>query len=342
MKESCKIYSEKIIFYDDLSKDDKEAVQSHLRECADCRAYSENVATIMRSLKSANHMNAEQLTRFIISENFPGESDFDGERLSNRRAFEIRDHLKACGSCRERYEEMRSEFKALESFIDESVTAELDLSESFVKRLFNTGQTKIARLSQNWKTLLTSPQQKFVYGFAAGFAILLLVFLFLPTLNNSENRYHKLGRLQHTEITFLTRGAGADKLKLGVSEFNKGNYSIAVEELESFISEHSDDPNREMAEYVCGLSYLFQANENLEKQIEPLQNQNIEKGIELLQTVLSISTNRRLQEDCNWYIGKAYLMRGEGPTAGEYFEKVQNSKGRKAQEAKEILLELKK
>jgi len=341
MKKNCRRFSEKIILFDDLSKDEKAIVQSHLKECEDCQAYFDNVMTIMHSLKSAGHSTDEQLTRFIISENFPDESDFDGEKLSIHRALEIKSHLQGCSLCREKYEEMRTEFAALESFIDESITADLGLGQDFVSKLFNTIKTKLGNLTENWKRLLTSPRRKFVFISATGVAILLVMILFLPIFKSSDSLY-RLGRLENTEITFLTRSAGVDHLKFGVSEFNNGDYSLAVEELESFILEHSDDPNREIAEYVCGLAYLFQANKTLDKQIEPLQNQNIEKGIEHLQTVLAISANRRLQEDCNWYIGKAYLMKRDGPTAVEYFEKVKNLKGRKAEKAKEMLAELKK
>jgi tetratricopeptide (TPR) repeat protein len=342
MKTSCKEYSEKIIFLDDLDEKEKEIVQSHLKECKDCQLYFENVTRIMHSLKSTSCSTDEQLTRFIISENFPGESDFDGEKLPIHETLKIKSHLQGCRLCGEKYEEMRTEFKALESFVDESIMAYLKLGKNSVSKLFNTIRTELGDLTENLRGLLTSPQRKFVFISVTAIAVLLVMILFPLIFTNSGSMYHKLGKLENTEISFLTRGAGAGRLQQGVSEFNNGNYSLAAEELESFILEHSGDPNQEIAEYVCGLAYLFQANKNLDKQIEPLQYQNIETGIQHLQTVLSISANRRLQEDSNWYIGKAYLMKGDGSTAVEYFEKVQNSRGRKAQKAKEILLELKK
>lgn len=340
MKKSCRKFSGKIILFDDLSPDEKVIVQSHLKECRDCQAYFDNVKTIMRSLKSTNHLRDEQLTRFIIFENFPGESDFDGERLSINKAAEIRSHLQGCRSCLEKYEGMRNEFKELESFINESIAVDLPTDKNVVRKLVSTVKTKFGGLTKNWKGLLPPTREKLVYITAAGIAVLLVMILFLPILTNSDSMYHKLAKLENTEITFLTRSSGVDNLKFGISEFNNGNYSLAVEELESFILGHPDDPNREIAEYVCGLAHLFSADKGLDEHIGMEAHENIEKGIQHLQTVLLISENKRLQEDCDWYIGKAYLMKREAPTALGYFEKVQNSKGRKSQKAKEILLEL--
>jgi len=76
--------------------------------------------------------------------------------------------------------------------------------------------------------------------------------------------------------------------------------------------------------------------------LKPVHSHYIEKGIEHLQAVLSLTSNIRLQEGANWYIGKAHLMKEEGKEALTYFERVQNLNGRKAQKAKEIAMELKK
>lgn len=341
MKRGCKEYADKIILFDDLDEKEKRSVQSHLEECEDCRAYFESVTRILHSLRSIRHLADEQLTRFIVSENFPDESDFDGERLSDHKALEIKSHLRTCRLCSEKYEKMRTEFEALESFVDESLMPKFGFGRDSGRELVDAFKTKFGSLVNQWKSMLTSPRQKFVIISATGIAVLLVMILFIPIFTGSNSKYYDLAKLENTEITFLTRGA-TTSIQSGVSHFNEGNYSLAVEELGLFILEHPQDPNREMAEYVCGLSYLFLANKTMNKKIESLQNQNLEKGIEHLQTVLSISANQRLQEDCNWYIGKACLMKRDVPTAISYFEKVQNSKGRKAQKAKEILLKLKK
>lgn len=340
MKTGCEEFSERIIFFDDLDEYEKEIVQSHLDECKNCRVYFDHVVTIMHSLKGTNHLSDEQLTRFIISENFPEEPDYDGRELSTYKAIQTGNHLRACTLCRERFEEMKVEFETLESFVSESIAVDLDLKKNVLKNLVYDIKDMVIRWNERWKTLLNSPQQKVVYISAAGIAVLLLLIWFLPILTNSDVPYSKLGRLENTEITFLTRSAGVDNLQQSISDFNTGNYSLAVDELESFILEHPEDPNKEIAQYVCGLAYLFLAN-SVDEKTELLQDQSIEKGIRHLQAVLSISVNKRFQEGCNWYIGKAYLMKKDKQTAIEYFTKVQNSKGRKAQKAKEILAELK-
>lgn len=331
----CKEYSERIIFFDDLEESEKEIVRFHLNECRKCQAHYNDVITIMQSLKNTNHLSNELLTRFVISQNFPDEADYDGEKLSKNKIQEAGNHLKACLLCKERFEEMKAEFGALESYVDKSIDIRLDHRENLAKNLLDNIQAKIT-------ALLTSPRGKFAFVAVGSFAIVLIMLLFLPSSQNSASLYDRLGKLENTEIAFLTRSAGVDNLQSGVSEFNNGNYSLAVGELESFILEHPDDPNTEIAQYVCGLAYLFMASSSLDESSGTPQNEGIENGIKHLQIVLSTSENKRLEEDCNWYIGKAYLMKKEGSVAVRYFEKVVSLKGRKFQKAKEMLAELKK
>ena len=343
---SCKEYSEKIIFFDDLDDDEKQIVIKHLENCKDCQSHFEKTKLIMKSLKSelnVDHLNNQLLARYVVYDNFPGEADFDGEKLSKLEVLKIQKHLRTCTSCQEKFEKMKVEFKAIETYLNETELGSYTFRKDFYIDIFINKFTSILdSMKEGFNKLRSNPKQKFVFIPAAGLAIILIMFLVLPFFKGTENVYHNLGKLENTEIAYLTRSVNVDQLQSGIAEFNNGNYAISIDILEKFILEHSDDPNLAFAHYVCGLSYLFQVNKILDNETKPIHIQNIDKGIMHLQTVLSLEPNMRLQENSNWYLGKAFLMKKDGQKAIEYFRKVRKLKGRKYQKAQNIIIELEK
>lgn len=342
---SCKEYSENIIFFDDLDDEEKRIVQEHLENCKDCQSDFEKTKLIIKSLKNdlnAKHLNAQLLARYVVYENFPDEADFDGERLPKSEALKIRKHLRTCIVCKEKFEEMKVEFKSLETYLNESELANYTFRKNSLSFLLSKITSISNSLKESFNKLRFTPKQKFVFIPAAGLAFLLLLFLVLPFFKGTGNVYYNLGRLENTEIAYLTRSVNVDQLQSGIAEFNSANYTTSIDMLEKFILEQPDDPNKSFAHYVCGLAYLFEANKILDNEIRPIDSQNIDKGIMHLHSVLSLEPNMRLQEDSYWYIGKGYLMKKNGQKAIEYFRKVDKLKGRKYQKAQNILIELQK
>ena len=340
---SCKEYSEKIIFFDDLDDKEKQIIIKHLENCKDCQSNFEKTRLIMKSLKSelnVDHLDPQLLARYVIHDNFPDEADFDGERLLKSEVLKIQKHLRTCSLCQEKFEEMKVEFKEVETYLNETELA--NYTDSSIDVFINKITSISDSMKEGFNKLWSNPKQKFVFIPAAGLAIILIMFLLLPFFKGTGNMYYNLGKLENTEIEYLTRSVNVDQLQSGIAEFNNGNYTISIDILGKFILEHSDDPNLAFAHYVCGLSYLFQVNKILDNEIEPVRIQYLDKGIMHLKTVLSLKPNVRLRENSNWYLGKAYLLKEDGHKAIEYFRKVQKLKGRKYQKAQKIIIELEK
>lgn len=339
---NCRKYNNKIIFFDDLDAAEQQIIREHLGECEDCQAYFNKVMAISTSLRnesSQRHLNSEMLTRFIIGENFPGEPDFDGKELSSDEVIAVRAHLNICDTCKTQYEEMNDEFNSIETYLTEAEIPDLILGKDRISTIMDSILSYGKSIKMFLIELQTRSKKKYVLIPAVGLSLLLVLLLMLPLIKGGGNIYDRLGQLEEMQISYLTRGAGIDLLQSGVAEFNRSNYAASVEMLEQFSAERAGDPNRDFAEYVCGLAYIFRANNASE---EAIQRQYIDKGIEHLQNVVLSSSNLRFQEGANWFIGKGYLMLEDGQTALKYFKRVQDLNGRKAQKARNIVTELEK
>lgn len=335
----CKEYFEKLIFFDDLDEKEQQVIKEHLNNCDGCRTHFEQINTLISSLKNeinSNHLNDEALVRFLIFENFPNETDYDGKKLSTYDALKIKNHLRHCETCTLKIEEMKREYTSLESFLNEFQLENYVIGKVSISKIINDRISSLIKSSfKNLKDLSFLQKPKYVLIPATVTAMLLLLFLFLPIFNRSGNIYSKLGKLETIEISYLTRGSSVNVIQTAISEFNNKDYLKAIGILEPFLLKNSEDPNQAFIEYVCGLAYLFQAEKS---------NQVIEldKGIEHLYSSLMLNPNTRLQENANWYIGKAYLKKENGQEAIQYFKKVKDLKGSKSQSAQKILFELEK
>lgn len=341
----CKNYREKLIYFDDLDSEVQAEVKAHLKTCANCRNDFDKFRRILNSLKNMNqnvHISEKFLARYVVYQFDPNEPDYDGVILTDGEVNKIRGHLTRCDDCRKKFEEMQQEFQSIESYLEG-----LDLPDVFVRKIEPPTPLKdrissaLETVINGIRTTLTPAAGRYVLIPATVIAVLLAIFLFLPVFQSGSNNYFKVAALQDTRVSYLTRGGGSGSLHTGLFEFNEGNFSSAIVLLEQYIESNPDDPNRNFAEYVCGISYLYEVNKNLRKGLQPEHYRLIEKGMKHLQTVLSGSDNPRLLEDANWYMAKAYLMKDDIPVAISYFEKILKLNGRRYQQAKDILRDLK-
>jgi len=341
--EKCKTINEKIIFFEELSDDEKKDVQKHLKTCSECREVFGQIQIILSNLMAMgdqNHIDDAVLVRYITYKNNPNETDYDGTKLVEPEVANIQKHLQECALCQEKINEKQSEYDSIETYLDE-----MDLPDVEIKVHSEKIQSKrnisspVNIFEKLWKNLFDVRKPKYVYALASVFVILFLIILILPIFKGSPNIYYEIALLEKSKVTFLTRGANVSPVREGLFEFNEGNYSASIEILENYVTEQPDNPNRAFAEYICGISYLFRVNDLLVDNLK-IPDYDIDKGIKHLENSLSRSSNLRIQEDANWYIAKAYLIKKNGQKAKEYFEKTASLKGRKYQKAQNILSEL--
>jgi anti-sigma factor RsiW len=105
----CEDMHDKIIFYDDLSPGEQQAVRQHIDSCADCRKYLEEVQALTLGLQqniSANHIDDKLLRRYGIYLADPDEPDYDGRQLTRQEIASIESHVKTCRACGQKVEQV--------------------------------------------------------------------------------------------------------------------------------------------------------------------------------------------------------------------------------------------
>jgi TolA-binding protein len=343
---TCDNIYEKILFFDDLSAGEQEEIRKHAEHCAGCRQKLREFQSIRVSLQhhQAEHrVDDELLERYSVYLEAANEPDYDGRRLTTAEIGEIREHLTECPGCRDKVERLRREYQAIHTYLENTdlaglsfaaAEAEPSFPEKMTKALRNVGETIRDKIS------FSSPV---FYPIAAGaIAGLLLLLWFGPFFRDSDNPYYHLAVIDQPELSFVTRGSMPDAFSKGLSAFQEGNYQLATRELEIFLSQSPDSTSQFYAHYLLGISCLSAAESDFLGRFQKIDRNLLGKGMEHLQSAGGLTDYAGFQEECYWYLGKAYLLKGDGAGAKELFEKMIQLKGRRFREAREIIGELDK
>ncbi len=132
---------------------------------------------------------------------------------------------------------------------------------------------------------------------------------------------------------------GSESLQVGLESFEQGNYEMAIKSFNEYLKSH---PSDYFANFHLGLVYLLDGKESLLGLPYRYNSAHIQKGISYLNSAfVNTRNNAYYQEDCLWFLGKAYIMLGEMPKAKQQFEKLismnQSNLMRKAT-AKEMII----
>ena len=120
------------------------------------------------------------------------------------------------------------------------------------------------------------------------------------------------------------RGASIESksLQMGLEHFEQGNYKQAIGLFRAFLE---SKPNHFLANFYLGLTYLLNSTESMLGLPYRSNAAQIEHGNTYLNVAFIFEgENAFYQEDCLWYLGKAYLMLGKLPLAKQQFEQLIN------------------
>lgn len=342
----CKYYSEKYIFFEDLSKNEKAEIKNHIKVCDKCRNYFEKNELLIKSLRlisSQNHISDELLIRYAVYLNYPNEPDYDGRRLTSDEIHDITSHIKECNNCEQKLNEFNAEFKSIESYLAESYLPDLSIGGvTMMTQLKNKISEFMRSTNEWWEGVISQSKTKYILIPVSISAILILLLLIDPFHQTIKSDLRQIAVLEHSQVSFLTRSNGVGSIRLAIFEFNEKNYLATISILEKFLLENPDNPNRAFAEYLCGMAYLFEVNKHLDKKIDDTQIQKIDRGVAHLNNAILITDRIRIKEDATWYLAKANLMKEDGVKAKFLFEQVKSFKGRRYLQAQNTLDELKK
>ncbi len=185
----CEKINDKLIFFEDLNAEEKHQIQVHLDDCKNCREKLRDFQNIMSAIET-NHEHAiedELLTRYSIYLAAPGETDYDGKKLTRSEIGRIRKHVFECQVCEEKIEQFTREYREVENYLDETDLPELILGpRPALARLSDLLQQSYYSVIQGIKDLVNTPMPK-LYSVALGAVAALFVLTWVgPFFRGSE------------------------------------------------------------------------------------------------------------------------------------------------------------
>ena len=255
--------------------------------------------------------------------------------LSGKQQRRINDHLNFCPLCNSALESLKTthdtkieEKQFLENWddnknqLDEKFYSSLD-SISITASETTTvpyGEKYFKLLRENWHIFSESFLAPRVLAYAGSVAIFLLIGLYSIAYFNRSDFYYLAEIKTEKQISLRTETV-ASSLTEGMNFFDKKNYKKATEKFKSFLK---NNPDNYSVNFYMGLCYLGISKSGLPGLAYKYDRSEVKDGIKYLETALSFaSENQFYQEDCYWYLGKAYLMIDDIEIAKMQFSKIE-------------------
>jgi len=342
---TCQAYKEQIIFYEELSENEKKDLKKHLEFCKSCQKYFQSVNFIISQIKEfnqSNHIEEGMLSRYAVYRFAPDEPDFDGTRLSESEIRRIESHLARCVYCEEKLGTLMEEIEDLNSYLDETDLPDMVVgATSVIERVKEKFESLFDSISKILKNILPKPKLQWIPALTTAITILLIMFI-LSELWKKSDPYVDLAKIDKKELFSITRSSTTTSLFTALRAFENNDFSRAIIETENYINIHPNEVNLGYTHFVCGLSYLLrEQSQSLERHSE-FDLSMVDKAIEHFQKTIEMTNSRRLQEQAHWYTGKAFLMKRDFQQAKKEFEIVLSFKGQKMDDARTMLKKLEK
>lgn len=344
--DTCKKIQEKLLFMSELSGNEEKEVKQHLGSCEICReefAQIQSIETALGQFENANHVDDELLVRYSIHLSDPGTSDYDGRALSRKELKRIELHTTRCTSCQARVDQLVHEYREVADYLEQVDMPDLTIKPVSGLRnlpavLHGLKEIAVSRLTSLTR-LVTAPVPRLVPVTVGAMAALFAI-LWLGPFYRSDNPYWDLTNLPQEQTSFVTRSHVPARLQEGLAAFTRGDYASAISALEQF---ETDDPARTdlfYVDYILGVSYLMEARTDIWGRFQSIDESSVEKAIQNLQNAKRASNNLRIEEDCDWYLAKAFLLLRDNAKARASLERIISLRGKRFVEAKRMLNQL--
>jgi tetratricopeptide (TPR) repeat protein len=340
---TCEEYYDLLVFFDDLSHSEQQEVKQHTEKCSACRKHLMEFQAIKASLsqrEDSAHIDDDLLTRYGIYLSAPDEPDYDGRRLTRQEIAAIEKHVNLCRPCRQKANQITQEYREIEAYLEQEGVPSLHLGRA---SLWSAVKGKTLNLFEDAASLVkgfTSLPKLRLYPLAATALAGIVILLWAsPLFRDSEHAYNQLAslNLDKEKHGFLTRNEASQAMSDGLFAFDHGRFDEAVEKFEQFIAQNPGHPSLFYAQYVAGLACLAQAPRDIFGRFQKYDANLVDRGIQHLQAAVAASDDLRIKEDAYWFIGKAHLMKQQAQAAKAAFEKVQEMKGTRFQDAQKMI-----
>ncbi|RPI73488.1 MAG: hypothetical protein EHM47_06010 [Ignavibacteriales bacterium] len=276
----------------------------------------------LSSILKSKHITLEDLRDYILYKN-----NLEPEnRDIIKRIPEIELHLKNCEQCTDEFKVLNQEFTDVDLFVADKFKPQTEkreeVSASYIK-------------SRSVRTP--------VYAFASIVAIGFIYLALLVVSNVSTPDYYDLASVSDNSEYYVTRGRATDEFQQSLKALEDNNFERAVEFLENDIKNNSEDNTIFYTHYILGLAYLEKADNSFAGLFKTYNEEDAEMGLKNLQFCIEKNTSGKYPDityNAYFYSAKASLMLGKTETAKEYLKIVDDEKGSKMIEAKNLLNEL--
>ncbi|MFQ5605982.1 MAG: tetratricopeptide repeat protein [bacterium] len=282
---------------------------------------------LLQSLRPKSHNEcpeSEQLLRY-----FKKELDGEQQRL-------LEEHIDLCPVCIEvlhRLEdtaniadeevELPENWRGIETKLDERVYSHLDSFRESERHHVTEASNhlslfgKLKAISNDrFLQILKTPRLAY-----AGAVIALCIGFLYGYAFTLRPEYFAIAQIQPEKRSILrSKAIQSESLRKGVEFFYQEKYERAIVDLSAYLE---GEPNHYQANYHLGLAYVLDAEIWLLGLPYDFDTSKVRQGISYFEKALSLARdNAFYQEDCFWYLGKAYLMMGDLDKAREQFEQL--------------------
>ncbi len=283
--------------------------------------------------------------------------EYINKKLPKKKKQKIKEHLNFCPFClqaiqsllsteeiKNRKQETLKNWNKIEKELDDKFYASLDSLQIKKKEIQKVPDRKkyFNIFKKKWRDSIHFLSPGKVLAYAGSIAVILIICTYsIAFFSRSDNFY--LAEIKPEKQVTLRTGMWSESfLAKGMESFNQENYTRAIKQFQTILK---NNPDNYTANYYAGLSYLLTAKKGLPGLPYKYELTKVKAGIKFLTKALQSSgENKFYIEDCYWYLGKAYLMKGDVSKSREYFEKILNISHPnliRSDDAQEILIKLK-
>ena len=275
--------------------------------------------SLKNNLPKLIHLDVETIASYILYEN----GDEPEIKSINLLADKIKEHLSKCKLCKLDYDNLRQEYFITNEFVKTSINdrKHLDKIQTPIWGIFKAGNV-------------------FKYSFAA-IVVLVMLYTGLYFYSNSTIKLYEKDLFNSTtEEVYSTRGRTTLIFQKGLDAVEHGDYEAAVNFFKEDINENKNDQSIFYTYYVLGITQLHTSEESF---IGLFRNYDLEKvnsAIASLKRAIELNTSGNYENinlDAQYYLGRAYLLKGNINKAEENLKIVIGRKGRFYHEAKELI-----
>lgn len=299
-----------------LSNEEKEYLANALNN-SELKKIQETYWRLKNYLKHNEHVDEELMAEYILYKN-----NITEEKIIVLLANKIEDHLHNCAECRELFRNLNSEYSDVDEFISNSIT----------------NKTAEKEYIKSYKAGSSFSLKKFKYV-SFSFAAVVIVYLILFIVSSVTTPDYKKSFLDGHDF-YTSRGRASEYFQRGLDAIDNKKYDSAVKYLKEDIAEDNDDKTLFYSYYVLGITYVSKGENNYLGLFKSYNKGDVIKGIECFDKSIQLNTSGNfdnLKLDAHYYLGKAFLLIDDIPSAKENLKIVVDGKGSHYKKAEKLL-----